>query len=108
MNYNRLKSSTDKVYGKAVLSAPLEFNSYYIENGDFWKIDNITAGYNFDLKNKYISSCRVYVSTMNTLTITGYKGIDPEVNRLGLSPGNDDRDKYPTARTYTVGLTLSF
>lgn len=108
VNYNRLKSSTEKVFGKATLTAPLEFNSYYVENGDFWKIDNITAGYNFNLKSRYINSCRVYVSTMNTLTLTGYKGIDPEVNRIGLSPGNDDRDKYPTARTYTVGLNLSF
>ncbi|MFT4023305.1 MAG: SusC/RagA family TonB-linked outer membrane protein [Flavihumibacter sp.] len=109
--YNRLKSAYDPVFGKAVLSKemPLEFNSYYVENGDFWKIDNIVLGYNIsNLKSKFLHSARVYVSTMNSFIITGYKGIDPEVNRLGLSPGLDDRDKYPSTRTYTLGINLSF
>lgn len=109
--YNRLKSAYDKVFGKAVLNKdiPLEFNSNYVEDGDFWKIDNITLGYNLAKTGvSFIKSARFYVSTLNTFMITGYKGIDPEVNRLGLSPGNDDRDKYPTTRTYTLGLNLNF
>ena len=57
---------------------------------------------------KYVKNIRVYASTLNTFTITGYKGIDPEVNRIGLAPGTDDRDKYPTVRTFTVGLNVSF
>ena len=108
-NYNRLKTAYDKPYGKALLTAPLEYNSYYIENGDFWKIDNITLSYNFDkLHSKYIKSMRVYATTLNTFVITGYKGVDPEVNRLGLNPGDDDRDKYPTTRTYTLGVNVNF
>ncbi|GAB3647230.1 TonB-dependent receptor [Echinicola sediminis] len=107
--YNQLKSATENVFGKAVLDAPLEFNSYYIEDGDFWKIDNITLGYNFPINNnKFLKAARVYGSTINTFTITGYSGIDPEVNRLGLDPGNDNRDKYPTTRTFTLGVNLSF
>lgn len=43
-----------------------------------------------------------------TFTITKYKGVDPEVNRLGLNPGVDDRDKFPTVRTFTTGLNLTF
>lgn len=111
MNYNRLKSSQDKVFGKAVLNKemPLELNSYYIEDGDFWKIDNITLGYSFPKTGtKYIKSIRLYGSVSNALTITGYNGIDPEVNRIGLSPGNDDRDKYPTTRTFTIGANIVF
>ncbi|SFC68305.1 TonB-linked outer membrane protein, SusC/RagA family [Zunongwangia mangrovi] len=107
-NYNRLQSSEDAVFGKTALTSPLEYNSYYIEDGDFWKIDNITLGYNFSEIGKYIKSARVYVSTLNTFTFTGYDGIDPEVNRSGLSPGNDGRDKYPTTRTYTLGFNVSF
>lgn len=108
-NYNRLKSSQDKVFEKAILNEPLEFNSYYIENGDFWKIDNIVLGYNFtNLHSKYIKGARVYASSLNTVVITGYKGLDPEVNRVGLAPGNDVRDRYPTARTFTVGANLNF
>jgi TonB-linked SusC/RagA family outer membrane protein len=109
--YNRLSSAYDNVFGKAVLntSMPLEYNSYYIEDGDFWKIDNITLGYNFKANPvKYVKNARVYVSTLNTATITGYKGLDPEVNRIGLAPGNDDRDKYPTVRTFTLGVNLTF
>lgn len=110
-NYNRLKSAYSPVFGTAVLNTnmPLEFNSYYVENGNFWKIDNINLGYTFNkVKSKYIHSPRVYLSTLNTLVITGYKGVDPEVNRLGLSPGLDDRDKYPTTRTFTIGFTANF
>lgn len=107
--YNQLSSAYDKVFGKSVLNTNIlpEYNSYYIENGDFWKIDNITLGYKLNLPSAHFKTARVYVSTLNTLTLTGYKGIDPEVNRLGLSPGNDDRDKYPTTRVYTLGLSLS-
>lgn len=46
---NRLKSVNDLVFGKHTLSSEVEpeFNSYYVENGDYWKIDNITLGYSF-------------------------------------------------------------
>jgi hypothetical protein len=40
--------------------------------------------------------------------MTGYKGMDPEVSIEGLTPGNDQRDQYPTTRTLTAGLTISF
>lgn len=107
--YNRLTSSEDPIFGKDVaLNAPEEFTSHYIENGDFWKIDNITLGYNFNKVGKHIKSARLSFSTLNTFTFTNYSGIDPEVNRGGLAPGNDGRDKYPTTRTYTLGLNVSF
>src|SRR5690606_36778658 len=108
-NYNRLASSEDPAFGKAQVAVPLEFNSYYVENGDHWKIDNITLGYTFNnTKSKFFRNARVYASSLNTLVITGYKGIGPEVNRRGLNPGNDDRDKYPTTRTFTFGVNVSF
>lgn len=109
IKYNRLKSAYDKVYGKQILTAPQEYVSYYIEDGDYWKIDNITLGYTFDIRNKKIfKSARLYVSGLNLATITGYKGLDPEVNRSGLAPGVDDRDKYPTTRTFTFGVNVTF
>jgi TonB-linked SusC/RagA family outer membrane protein len=107
--YNMLKSAFDKVYNKAELDYDLSYVSHYIENGDYWKIDNVTLGYTIPLKTKKtFSSARVYASGLNLITITGYKGIDPEVNRSGLAPGNDDRDKYPTTRTFTLGVNLTF
>ncbi len=110
-SYNLLTSAFDKVFGTAVLNktVPVEYNSYYVEDADFWKIDNITLGYNFGVKNiKHISMARLYVATLNTITFTGYKGMDPEVNRLGLTPGNDERTKYPSTRVYSVGMNITF
>lgn len=108
--YNQLKSTYDKVFGKAVLdkNMPLQFNSYYIENGDFWKVDNITLGCNIGKIKNIVRNTRIYVSMLNSILITGYKGIDPEVNRLGLAPGDDDRDKYPSVRTFTLGVNATF
>jgi hypothetical protein len=107
--YNMLKSAFNKVYNTAQLDYDLSYVSYYIENGDYWKIDNITLGYTLPLKNKKtFSAARIYASGLNLITLTGYKGIDPEVNRSGLAPGNDDRDKYPTTRTFTLGVNLTF
>jgi hypothetical protein len=107
--YNMLKSAFDKVYGKVRLNSDLAYVSYYIENGDYWKIDNVTLGYTLKTKStKYLKNIRLYASGLNLLTITGYKGIDPEVNRSGLAPGNDERDKYPTTRTFTFGVNATF
>ena len=109
--YNQLSSAYDKVFGKVVLNKNVypDYNSYFVENGDYWKIDNVTLGYNFGVSGtRHIKIARVYVSTLNTLIITGYKGMDPEVNELGLTPGYDNRDKYPSTRVYTVGLRISF
>ncbi len=107
--YNMLESAFDKVYGKARLTYDLAYVSYYIEDGDYWKIDNLTLGYTFKLRNQqYVKSARIYASGLNLYTLTGYKGIDPEVNRIGLNPGNDERDKYPTTRTFTLGVNLTF
>lgn len=107
---NRLKSVNDLVFGKHTLSPEVEpeFNSYYVEDGDYWKIDNITLGYSFGQVGKYIKSLRVYGSVLNALTITGYKGIDPEVSIDGLTPGYDTRDRYPSVRSFTFGVNVKF
>ena len=107
---NRLKSVNDLVFGKHTLSSEVEpeFNSYYVENGDYWKIDNITLGYSFGQVGKYIKSLRIYGSVLNALTITGYKGIDPEVSTDGLTPGYDTRDRYPSVRSFTFGVNVKF
>ena len=107
---NRLKSVNDLVFGKHTLSPEVEpeFNSYYVEDGDYWKIDNITLGYSFGQVGKYIKSLRIYGSVLNALTITGYKGIDPEVSTDGLTPGYDTRDRYPSVRSFTFGVNVKF
>ena len=87
--------------------------SYYVENGDYWKIDNLTLGYTYNFKaNKYIKKVRAYATVHNLATITGYSGLDPEIRVSyggnGYDPGTDDRDKYPTIRSFTFGVNLTF
>ncbi|HEX6600234.1 MAG TPA: SusC/RagA family TonB-linked outer membrane protein [Gemmatimonadaceae bacterium] len=114
--YNMLKSAFDNVYGKRPVNYDLAYVSYYIENGDYWKVDNVTLGYTLGkgalkLLGGAVSDARLYVSGSNLLTITGYKGLDPEVSTRGtdgLSPGDDQRDKYPTTRMFTTGLSVRF
>lgn len=53
-------------------------------------------------------SFRIYGSISNLATITGYSGVDPEVSITGQTPGIDDRYRYPSARTFSLGVNLSF
>ncbi|MEN2416364.1 SusC/RagA family TonB-linked outer membrane protein [Flavobacterium mesophilum] len=106
---NRLKTALEPVFGKAVLTESEKYNSYYIENGDYWKIDNIVLGYTFKGNTfKFFDVFRIYASTLNTFLFTKYKGLDPELSPEGVTPGNDYRDKYPTTRTFTIGINATF
>jgi TonB-dependent starch-binding outer membrane protein SusC len=82
-----------------------------IEDGSFIKLTNVTLGYTVPLSGsveKYIKNLRFYVAGQNLFCITGYSGLDPEVSNYFLAPGIDDRDKYPTVRSYTFGLSVNF
>ncbi len=107
---NVLKSAFDKVYGKAVLAddQPCQYVSYYVEDGDYWKIDNITFGYTFKFNSQHINNLRIFATLRNVATITGYSGIDPELSVTGLAPGIDDYYRYPATRSYTFGVSLKF
>ena len=113
LQYNMLESAFDPVYGKRTVDYDLAYVSYYVEDGDYWKIDNVTLGYTLGEGllggfRDVLSGARIYLSGSNLLTLTGYKGLDPEVNTNGLAPGIDHRDKYPTTRTFTAGMSLTF
>ena len=108
---NLYKSATQPVYG-TTLSRRQEAVavSYYLEDGDYVKLDNLTLGYTFNTKNvKYLDKARVYLSGENLLCITKYSGLDPELNYSGYSSfGMDYREKYPTLRTFSVGVNITF
>ena len=113
LQYNMLESAFDPVYGKRTVDYDLAYVSYYIEDGDYWKIDNVTLGYTLGDAllgpvSDVLNNARIYLSVSNLLTITGYKGLDPEVSTNGLDPGTDHRDKYPTTRMFTAGMSLTF
>ncbi len=128
--YNRLKSAADlhaainpdgspalDEDGKQIMvalsnSMAQGFWSDHLEDGDFVKLQSATLGYTYAPKNdtlrKYIKSARIYVSGQNLFCITGYSGLDPEVSNYFLTPGVDSRDKYPTVRSWTIGLNINF
>jgi TonB-linked SusC/RagA family outer membrane protein len=98
---------------KTALDEPVwdspDFSSYYVEDADFIKVDNITIGYRLPVKNLgWITSARIYLTGTDLLVITGYSGVDPEVSIRGLEPGNDNRFDYPSTRNYMVGFNVKF
>lgn len=86
-----------------------KYCSYYIEKGSFLRLDNASLGYTFDVSRiKEIQKLRVYVTGQNIFTITNYTGLDPEVEMAGLDPGVEGREYYPKARTFSLGVNISF
>ena len=85
-------------------------SSYFLENGSYFKLDNVTLGYNFTPKNRQlIESLRVYLTAKNLFTITGYDGNDPSiVTSTGITPGIDTNSAYPQATQVSLGVTLRF
>ena len=85
-----------------------QYSSKYIEDATFVKLDNISLGFNFPVHSKYISKLRLNATAQDVLTITGYKGLDPEVNLSGLEPGIERLNYYPRTTTITLGVNVSF
>lgn len=100
-----------------------QFSDYYVEKADFLRLDNMSVGYNFDLKpDSYIKGLRLSLAGQNLFTITGYDGINPDPNladggdlgnlRSGspnpLVPGIERREAYFTSTTITLGLNVNF
>ncbi|MGZ3756532.1 MAG: SusC/RagA family TonB-linked outer membrane protein [Mucilaginibacter sp.] len=84
------------------------YSSRYVENGSYVRLDNATLGYTIKNPFKDVNSMRVYFTANNVFTLTGYKGIDPEINQGGVSPGIDYNNFYPKTRTLLVGFNVQF
>ena len=85
-------------------------SDFYLRDGDFWRIRNITLGYTVNIPEKYyLRKVRVFASVDNAFTFTKYDGYDPEVGNGGSILGSGiDRGVYPRPRTVSVGLNLTF
>ena len=93
-----------------VLSSGGIISSYFLENGNYFKLDNVTLGYNFTPKSRQlVESLRVYVTAKNLFTLTSYKGNDPSiVTSTGITPGVDSNSAYPQATQLSLGVTVRF
>ena len=89
-----------------------EYSSRFIEDGSFLRLDNLSFAYDFSLPKLNISRARVFISGQNLFVITGYSGLDPEVNsevsRTGIAPLGIDYLSYPKARSFSAGINISF
>lgn len=79
----------------------IQYSDIYVQDASFFKMDNISAGYTFDQLVKGVRA-RIGFTVQNAFIITGYDGLDPEVN------GGIDNNLYPRPRTYLVSLNLGF
>ena len=76
-----------------------QYNSYWLRNADYLKIQNVQIGYTFSktlLEKVNIKYLRLYLSGQNLATVTGYDGFDPEGGW------------YPLSRTFSFGINLQF
>ncbi len=85
----------------------------YIQDADYFRIQNITLGYDFGrfLKKTIFDKFRIYAQAQNLYTFTGYTGVDPEVGSSGGKQAwarGIDVGLYPSARTFLVGASITF
>jgi len=106
-------SNPDGKFPKVVNAPVVQVADVYIEDGSYLRLKNITLGYNFskDIASKILAKqIRLYISVQNLLTISNYRGVDPEANfydQNNLQQGID-YGVYPNYRTYTVGVNVTF
>ena len=83
---------------------------YWLEKGDYLNFDYLTLGYNFDVKSKFISALRLSLSVNNLATITSYSGVSPMINSfiVGKTLGIEDKNTYPTYRSYSISVGIQF
>lgn len=95
-------------------------NDHFVENASYLRLKNLTLGYTIPFK-KFINSCRVYFSAENLFTVTGYSGWDPETDTKAYEQAKQggsqqtanagaglDFNSYPSMRTYTFGVNITF
>jgi iron complex outermembrane receptor protein len=102
----------------SILRENSRVTSFYVEDASHIRLDNMAIGYTFNTKSTgWLERARVYVAGQNLFVITGYKGLDPEVELFrgepsddgaGLSPGIEARNYMPKARSFTFGVNLTF
>jgi len=92
---------------------PAGVSDYFLEDGSFLRLSNLTLGYDVNIsKLDILSKLRIYTTGQNLFTITNYSGFDPEVNtprsENGILSYGVDFASYPKARAFLVGINASF
>lgn len=100
-----------KAYGKNdKITASPAVTDYFLERGDYLKLDVLTLGYTLEPKLKFLSKVRVYGTAKNLFTLTKFSGVDPSTYQVnGLEPGaTGSRTYYPSTRQFVLGVQVDF
>jgi len=86
---------------------PQYLSDYYVEDGSFLRMDNISAAYSFNYRGQPM---KLFGTLQNAFTITGYTGVDPTANSqfTNVAVNGIDNNIYPRSRTFTGGLSVRF
>ena len=91
------------------VKGPKHITDYFLENGNYLKLDNVTLGYTPKLTTRFVSSLRLYATARNLFTITNYSGLDPANTQIsGLDPGIGSLDLYPTTTNLSFGIQITY
>lgn len=107
---NRLQKAYAKNFSVASSANPVVCD-YFLERGDYLKLDMVTLGYNFQPKDwRFLDRVRIYATMKNVLTLTKFSGVDPSTYQVnGLTPGaQGSRTYFPSTRQFIVGLQVEF
>lgn len=107
---NRLQKAYGKNFQISGNSNPVVCD-YFLEKGDYLKLDMVTLGYTFDLsKCRFLDRVRLYGTVKNVFTLTMFSGVDPSNYQVnGLTPGaQGSRDYFPSTRQFILGMTVDF
>jgi TonB-linked SusC/RagA family outer membrane protein len=100
----RPSNTTPRAFNDVPLSS-----TYYLEDGDFFRINNITVGYSFPkTENSIFNSLRVYATAKNPFIFQKFSGFTPELPGAPLGNAGIELDAYPTLRSFYIGLNTSF
>jgi len=107
---NRLKKAYGKNFDISSTANPVVCD-YFLESGDYLKLDMVTLGYTFSPKDwRFLDRIRLYGTVKNVFTLTKFSGVDPSTYQVnGLTPGGQgSRTYFPSTRQFILGLQLDF
>jgi TonB-linked SusC/RagA family outer membrane protein len=94
-----------------ITSGQNAITDYFLEPGDYLKLDNISVGYSKQIGNRFLQNIRLFVTANNLYTLTRFTGIDPSVYEVnGLTPGTfgGGAHYYPSVFQFVFGIQLAF
>ncbi len=89
----------------------LPASTYFLEKGDFFRINNLTVGYTLPVKtlaSVKMQSLRIFATVQNLATFTDYSGFTPEISSGNALAGGIESSIYPTTRTFAFGVNVGF